>query len=237
MSHVQKTADLFGQFLRSGILSDHHCPLTLSCHLGRKSILTRLRSDSQHSEDFDILQILEEMAGFSIHTANEEHRTASAIYEDAGFTGTFVNIFLFHLLSARPLSDDIDSNATFREAVRLGLLLFLACLKRRFGLYPVTFKIHLEKLLAVIEKDKDDWKELKPLKLWIIAMGLLEATSEAHITQLKKEWVTVLERERCDDQHQVESSLKDIMWIEGIHGKRYNEVKDRFWSPMREVQV
>jgi hypothetical protein len=178
----------------------------------------------------DMPQIFEEMVRFSIHTSNEERRTASAVYEDAHFTGTFINIFLFHLLSARPMSDDIDSNAALRESVRLGLLLFLACLKRRFGLYPVTFKIHVEKLVVVLAKDQQAWTGFEQLKLWIIAMGLLEATDVAHISQLRERWRTALEQEAFGDQLQVESALKDIMWIESIHGRRYSEVKERFWD-------
>jgi hypothetical protein len=170
------------------------------------------------------------MARFSIHTENEEFRTASEIYEDAGFTGTFINIFLFHLLRARPISEDIESNATIREAVRLGLLLFLACLKRRFGLYPVTFKVHTEKLVAVLSHGRGQWQALRALKLWIIAMGLLEATNESHIAPLEKEWTKTLTEEGIADQCQAETKLKEIMWIESIHGTRYHEVKERFWG-------
>lgn len=168
------------------------------------------------------------MARFSIHTENEELRTASEIYEDAGFTGTFINIFLFHLLRARPVSDDIESNATIREAVRLGLLLFLACLKRRFGLYPVTFKVHIEKLVAVLSQGLNEWQELRALKMWIIAMGLLEAMDQTHVGPLEKEWAKTLTEEGIADQCQAETIVKEIMWIESIHGTRYNEVKERF---------
>lgn len=177
------------------------------------------------------------MALFSVHTADEERRTAAAIYEDADFTGTFVNIFLFHLLRARPASDDFESNTTVREAVRLGLLLFLACLKRRFGLYPVTFKIHIEKLIATLSGDQKALQELNHLRLWIIAMGLLEAIDEAYIVPLAEEWRKSLKEEGIKDPSQAEDIVKDVMWIGSIHGTRYREVQERFWRPAGETAL
>jgi hypothetical protein len=180
------------------------------------------------SDGDTIFQVFDEMARFSIHTADEEHRTASAIYENPDFTGTFVNIFLWHLLRARSDSDATDTGATLREALRLGLLLFLACVKRRFGLYPVTFKIHIEKLVAALSQHRMVWHGLQHLKLWIIAMGLLEAMDEKHISPLAGEWAKTLEQEGIRDQSQAEEIVKEIMWIESIHGVRYGEMRERF---------
>ncbi|KAE9380859.1 hypothetical protein N431DRAFT_362953 [Stipitochalara longipes BDJ] len=205
-------------------------PSDIELPYGAKAIVTQWRQQLGFVRDENIIQIFEEMALFSVHTENEERRTASAIYEDADFTGTFINIFLFHLLKACPLSEDIDANATLGEAVRLGLLLFLACLKRRFGLYPVTFKIHIEKLVAVLSRFLKEWQTLPRLKLWIISMGLLEAADETHIAPLKSEWVKALQEEGIEGRYQAETIVKGIMWIESIHGKRYLEVQNRFWG-------
>jgi hypothetical protein len=185
-------------------------------------------------QDEEILQVFDEMARFSIHTAEEERRTASAIYENPDFTGTFVNIFLWHLLRAQSVSDVLDSNTTFREAVRLGLLLFLACVKRRFGLYPVTFTIHVEKLVAVLSLDQMVWQGFQHLKIWIIAMGLLEAIDKSHVGSLASEWVKTLKEEGIEDQSEAEVIVKEILWIESIHGLRYKEVRERFWGSETE---
>jgi len=199
---------------------------------GAKAILNvwRQQVDSVPDNHINIIQIFEEMALFSVHIENEELRTVSAVYEDAEFTGTFINIFLFYLLKARPASDDINTNATLAEAVRLGLLLFLALIKRRFGLYPITFKIHVEKLVAVLGQDLREWHNFKRLRLWIVAMGLLEAAGEEHIGPLKGEWGKALQEEGIGDRNHAEKIVKDIMWIDSIHGKRYLQVQDRFWG-------
>ena len=78
------------------------------------------------------------------------------------------------------------------------------------------------------------WQGSQHLKIWIIAVGLLEAIDESHVGSLAGEWVKTLKEEGIEDQSEAEVIVKEIMWIESIHGLRYKEVRERFWGSETE---
>ena len=112
----------------------------------------------------------------------------------------------------------------------MGLLLFLDDVKRRFGLHPVISNVHVQKLVCALRSKRKSWGRLGALKLWIITMGLLEATQEMQLRCLVSEWRKTLLEAGNMGQSEAEGIIKGVMWIESIHGKRYTELRELFWG-------
>jgi hypothetical protein len=69
----------------------------------------------------------------------------------------------------------------FQEATWLALLLFLAEIRRRFGLHPIDSRVHVQKLQSVLANDTADWTPLAPLRLWVVSMCVLEALEDPEL--------------------------------------------------------
>lgn len=176
------------------------------------------------------MDLFEDIARFTVHLKNEEIRTTSAIYLNYGFCSSLISPFMFRLLRARPASEDTGITATYQEATRLALLLFLSDIKCRFSNRPVACKVHVQKLVSVLVHNQHGWEALETLKLSVIAMAILNATNETQIRFLQSEWMKAVGKEGIAGSSHAESVLKGIIWTESIQGRRYREVHERFWG-------
>jgi hypothetical protein len=94
--------------------------------------------------------------------------------------GDWTNSILHQLLSIRPLrtsnQDQSSPDAFIEEACRLGLLLFLAEIRRRCGVQPTRTTVLTEKLAAHLRSRSITFqqRQRKPF-LWLLMVGAMEA--------------------------------------------------------------
>ena len=138
----------------------------------------------------------------------------------------FINALVYRLLNcqlALPSQDII-------EACRLGLPCFLAEIRRRFGLCCLSSGIHVRILKAALDIKSVEWSVLEPLRLWIVTMGVLEATEELKLDWMETEWKRLSLARKLGTPKLVKGPLKSVMWVDSIYGRRFWELGERFWS-------
>jgi hypothetical protein len=179
-----------------------------------------------------IMDIFEDVARVSLHLESEERRTDGHVYTDVVFSSNVINSLMWRLLEIQPRSaTELEApHGVLKEATRLGLLLFLAEARRRFGLHPVNTTIHVEMLRDVLMREKTDWSGLGDLRLWIVAMGVLEAVEEPCLKWFVHEWTRTTIIEQMTVPARMERAVRDVMWIDTVHGKKYRELLERFWG-------
>lgn len=177
-----------------------------------------------------ILDIFDDTARFGIHLGTEEARTAGHIYTDVVFAGNLIIGLVHRLLSARSAIDIERPETVFSEATRLALLLFLAEIRRRFGLHPVDSRVHVEKLQNVLETEAVDWTPLGSLRLWVVGMAVLEAPGRMEAERLVGEWARRAFIGGVTTAGQAERLFQDVMWIDTVHGVMFRERQERFFA-------
>lgn len=65
------------------------------------------------------------------------------------------------------------------EMFRLGAILFIAEIRRQFGVYPVQTRAQVRKLRGIIKKDDVARGDLRPLKVWALVLAGMGAGDEA----------------------------------------------------------
>jgi hypothetical protein len=134
------------------------------------------------------------------------------------------------LLSALSAIDIERLETVFQEATRLALLLFLAEIRRRFGLHPIDSRLHVQKLQNVLANDTADWTALEPLRLWVVSMGVLEALADPELGWLAGEWARKAFSGGVTTAGQAESLFRGVMWIDTVHGVMFRERQERFFG-------
>lgn len=165
-----------------------------------------------------------------MHLSFEEARTSGHIYTDCVFAGNLIIGLVHRLLSAQSVIDIERPETTFREATRLALLLFLAEIRRRFGLHPVDSRLHVQKLQSVLANDTVDWTAMGPLRLWVVSMGVLEALTDPELGLLVGEWARKAFSGGVTTIGQAESLLRGVMWVDNLHGAMFQEKQERFFG-------
>jgi hypothetical protein len=176
-------------------------------------------------EQLEFTSIFRDTAKVMAHLEAEELRTSGNIYKDATFLGRFLNALIYRLLNCQPA---LPTNSII-EACRLGLLCFLAEIRRRFGLCCLSSRIHVRKLRVALDMTSIEWTALDTLRLWIVTMGVLEATKEPELSWMELEWKCLSLAQKLGMPNLVKA-LKSIMWFESIHGRRLRELGERFWG-------
>jgi hypothetical protein len=177
-----------------------------------------------------LLDIFDDTARFGIHLASEEARTAGHVYTDVVFAGNLIIGLVHRLLSAQQAVDPELPETIFAEATRLALLLFLAEIRRRFGLHPIDSRVHVQKLHRVLENDAADWKSLAMLRLWVVSMGVLEAVEELEAGWLVGEWARRAFSEDVTTAGQAERLFQGVMWIDTVHGVMFRGKQEQFFG-------
>jgi hypothetical protein len=176
------------------------------------------------------LDIFDDTAHFGIHLASEERRTSGHVYMDVVFAGNLIIGLVHRLLSARSAIDIERPETTFQEATRLALLLFLAEIRRRFGLHPIDSRVHVQKLQNVLANDAADWTPLGPLRLWVVGLGVLEALEDPELGWLVGEWARRAFSGGVTTAGQAERLFRSVMWIDTVHGFLLQERQERFFG-------
>jgi hypothetical protein len=154
-----------------------------------------------------IINIMDELSRLAAFLKVETIRTHGRIYQEAQFAASHVNPILHRLLSLSLSTttetasnttthhneiDISDSPAVLQEATRLAAILYLAEIRRNFGILPVVSTIQLSKLQSLLSRSSSHfslhhppnmthqastspWTPFPALHLWVIAMGVVES--------------------------------------------------------------
>jgi hypothetical protein len=124
---------------------------------------------------------------------------------------------LHRCLSLPRYNADVDeTDGAILQACRLACTLFLAEIKRIFGLNAVHCRLQTQKLRKYLECSKGRWGELQLLRLWCLAMGGIESIGplrDWYANELRDEGVTM----GLYSWKQVEGEVKSLLWFDECH--------------------
>jgi hypothetical protein len=131
--------------------------------------------------------------------------------------GGWTQNIIHRLLSWRPLVEafgDDYLNPDSQETCRLATLLYIAPIWRKYGAAPVVTTVLVQKLLAQIQLAPTDWGELGLLRIWVLAVGALEAENHHMFLQITDMLANQLRDRQVLSWEQIFPSLSRILWME-----------------------
>lgn len=152
---------------------------------------------------------------------------------DENIFGCGINPLLHSILLLRPSDSSLaDPVVLFQDAIRLGLILSLAEVLRRWAVYQVFSHIHVAKIRTLFsshseEESRYSLNQRMPasLRMWILMM----AGSEASNTQrpwFQDEIGSLALKMGIRTWEELKESLQSVVWIDCVHSDRCRSIWD-----------
>lgn len=180
--------------------------------------------------------ILADLIDCSIATSMLLEKQGPAHWTSRTDGGGWTQNIIHRLLSYRPLTEAAGNeylSPNAQEACRLGALLYIAPIWRKFGAAPVVTTVLVRKLLAQMLVAPMDWGDLGLLRAWVLAVGALEA--EAENAHLFRSFIKLLAQHLMERHvlswEQIFPSLETVVWMkESLLGaeERLSDALDHF---------
>ncbi|PVI01939.1 hypothetical protein DM02DRAFT_653959 [Periconia macrospinosa] len=100
------------------------------------------------------------------------------LWQDQSFLKTWVDPLTHRLLDGGVELKDIDETNFVNESCRLGALILLSKIRRRFGARLVFTEVETERLRTLLEINGEGWTSFKKMLLWTAILAALETDNE-----------------------------------------------------------
>ena len=150
--------------------------------------------------------------------------------------GDWVNPIIHQLLTVRPMHiNDLDPpspRANLEEACRLGLLLFLAEIRRRCGVQPTRTAALTEKLAGHLRAHSSTFEEFEyPLLLWLLMMGATEMPANREMSGFfLQNMRSVVCEYHIEGWEALLGTLRGVLWADEVHTARAKLVYEEMES-------
>jgi hypothetical protein len=141
-------------------------------------------------------------------------------------SGSWIEPTLWRLLVIRPLENGTEREHVIEEVCRLGTMLFLAPFWRMLGFGPVWTRAISRNLLLVLMKHMIEWKELKPLLVWVLYFAAIETNDLAERSQLVFMLAVVSGGMQLEDWDSIMNTIKSVLWNQTVFAGTDDLVKD-----------
>jgi hypothetical protein len=141
-------------------------------------------------------------------------------------SGSWMEPTLWRLLVIRPLQHGASHEYVMEEVCRLGTLLFLSPLWRLLGFGPVWTAAISRNLLLTLMKHMIEWKELKPLLVWVLYFAAIETSDLAERSQLVFMLAIVTGGMQLNDWDGIMQTVKSVLWVETVFVGTDELIKD-----------
>jgi hypothetical protein len=151
----------------------------------------------------------------------ESVRTKGEVYKLVTWAGQYIQPLTYRLLCLREAVDVNECSSIMQEIWRLAILLSTTGIRLQFGIRPMVWNIHEEKLKSLLEDDMTDWGFLNDLKLWIIVIGALKSVTEAQRLWFSSEFKLEMAKNNLTTYDEVEIKLAKYLWLPEHHGTEF----------------
>jgi len=140
--------------------------------------------------------------------------------------GDWTNPIIHQLLTVRPMhTNDLDppiQGVIIEEACRLGLLLFLAEIRRRCGVQPTRTAVLTEKLAAHLRAHSSTFEECEyRLLLWLLMMGATEVAADRETRDFYLQNMRSMVCEyHIEGWEALLCILRGVLWSDEVHTTR-----------------
>jgi hypothetical protein len=141
-------------------------------------------------------------------------------------SGSWMEPTLWRLLTLRPLQHSTDREHVIEEVCRLGMLLFLSPFWRMLGFGPVWTASISRNLLLTLMKYIIEWRELKPLLVWVLYFAAIETNDLAERSQLVFMLAIITEGMQLGDWNGIMNVIRSVLWVERVFAGTEDLVKE-----------
>jgi hypothetical protein len=171
----------------------------------------------------DIVQLI------SLDRAFDEEQLALATA-----SGSWMEPTLWRLLSLRPLQQGNARDHVMEEVCRIGTLLFLAPFWRLLGQTPVCTAALSHNLLIVLMKHMIDWRELKPLLLWVIYFAAVETDDLAERSQFVFMLGVLMGGNQLNAWEDLKQVVTSVLWVEKVFAGADGLIRDEVMAIVKQ---
>jgi hypothetical protein len=173
----------------------------------------------EHSE---IINIMNDIRSFTTYLQLEVRRSQGGAYSRGELAASNILPIQHRLLNL--IVPDDDSSAQQKvEIMRIGCTLFIAEVRRLFGIMGVLSSIQTAKLRGLLEAQSRGWERMKLLRAWALTMGAMESRGEDRawfFDELKKEKVGL----GIGEWEGLQDGFREILWYEDVHDQMFLEL-------------
>jgi hypothetical protein len=146
------------------------------------------------------------------------------LWQDKSFLETWVDPLSHRLLHAGIELKDIDERNFVNECCRLGALILLSKIRRRFGARLVFTGVETERLRTVLEIYGEEWKRYKTMLLWAAILAALEADKEDRL------WFCDIIRNTAKAMHlqgwdEIIVHASNLLWVGDVLNKECDNLR------------
>jgi hypothetical protein len=158
-------------------------------------------------------------------------------WDDSIFAGLHIVPVLSKLLSIRYEAVECDPAFAKQEACRVGAILYLAGIRRRFG-WNLATNIYIPKLKdSIIAQDDSNLEKTDPILLWVLMIGGVQSFLHEEHKWFVSATANLLVHNRYRMWEEVMPVLYGVLWIDGILETECNkfqgEVSAELWTSYR----
>ncbi|KAH6715632.1 hypothetical protein BKA61DRAFT_605001 [Leptodontidium sp. MPI-SDFR-AT-0119] len=165
----------------------------------------------------EISCLMDDLRVFNSLLGAEATWSTGRIWADGIVSGFWLNHIVRQSLCLQAAVDLNDAGSVICEAFRLGVLLYLAEIRRQFGVYPVVMHIHVSKVKALLKYSDVSWRSFLPLKIWVVAMALIEANTSQDKYWFAYEINSLAQDLNLGSGENLEDLLKQLFWYPQVH--------------------
>jgi hypothetical protein len=180
---------------------------------------------SQHLPDTkEWISIYSDLIHFSQLTHIESVKSNGRSWLESPDVGGWTNVLILRLLDWRPMELLTGTSQVIAEMLRIGSLLYLVPVWRKYGVIPVRSDALIRKLIALWSKNLKKWEKLWLLEAWVLVMGAME--SKACERQFFVQELGKLAGINSIPVSEVLRQAKNVMWIQDVFDKSELSLQD-----------
>jgi hypothetical protein len=165
--------------------------------------------------------------------------TVRDFWDDSVFAGLHVVPVLSKLLSIRYEAVECDPALAKQEACRIGAILYLAGIRRRFG-WNLATNIYIPKLKdSIIAQDDSDLEKTDSTLLWVLMIGGVQSFMHEEHKWFVSAAANLVVHSRYSMWEELMAVLCEVLWIDGILEAECNkfqgEVSAELWTLHRRI--
>lgn len=141
-------------------------------------------------------------------------------------SGSWMEPALYRLLAIRPLLQGNNPEYVMEEVCRLGTLLFLSPLWRLLGMSPVWTAAISRNLSLVLTENRAEWKELKPLLVWVLYSAAIETKDLAERSQYVSMLAIVMMGMQLQQWDEIMQAVQSVLWVEKVFAGSDELIRD-----------
>jgi hypothetical protein len=165
--------------------------------------------------------------------------TVRNLWDDGVFAGLNAVPVLSKLLSIRYETVECDPSFARQEACRIGAILYLAGIRRRFGV-NLAKNVYIPKLKdSIIAQDDSNLEKADPILLWVLMIGGVQSFMHEEHKWFVSATANLVVHKRYRMWGELMAVVCEILWIDGILEAECNEfrgeVSAELWSSYKHI--